>query len=318
MKKIFIILFFSTLLSKGYISATPQEQLVLTLPAVEVDTAAYPALRILRQLHKHENKDEFMRAVSFNVLTEGDYTYEFDASKFIRGYMKGAMSVMGFPRLAKIFIKNNLVTHKIHALHSCNQGKYKEVEVRLDSANLELTPKQYKLIKRSNLDIDRFVTKQFNHPKNPWGSKKYEDYLWQLVDTTTMYGHRVDILEFSSKPKKGLMSHMIGGSYGRICIIEDYWKLIDVEWKCVKNNSMFQTHLEPIAQGVFRPTEVVCTDDYSMNIDDFLEIQKINPDSLDEKKRNKLEKVIDKVNISLCETYRLRFTYRDIAIKDID
>lgn len=298
------------------ISAYAQSVKVITLPNVEVDTLSYPALRILKQLQSHEDEDRLASIKSFDVHTEGDYAWEFKASKFMRSYLRGAMSVLGWPRLAKIFFGNELVTHKIHAQKQFNRGKLKDVDVRLDSANVDLTQKQYDLIKRSNLNIDDYILAQFRSPKQPWGSKRYQHYEWLLTDTLSIDGHRVDVLQFTSRPSKGAAERLRGGEIGKIWIIEDYWRIIGVERQNLKNRSMMKTRLEQIAPGVFLPSEMTITEHINLDINTMLDVLKINPDSLTEKQRKKLDKKIFKVgDTSICDGYNLTIKYDNVKTK---
>lgn len=297
-------------------SANAQSEKVITLPNVEVDTLSYPALRILKQLQAHAHEDRLASIKSFDVHTEGDYVWEFKASKFMRSYMRGAMSVLGWPRLSKIFFGNELVTHKIHAQKQFNRGKLKDVDVRLDSANVDLTQKQYDLIKRSNLNIDDYILAQFRSPKQPWGSKRYQHYEWLLTDTLSIEGHRVDVLQFTSRPSKGAAERLRGGEIGKIWIIEDYWRIIGVERQNLKNRSMMKTRLEQIAPGVFLPSEMTITEHINLDINTMLDVLKINPDSLTEKQRKKLDKKIFKVgDTSICDGYNLTIKYDNVKTK---
>lgn len=290
-----------------------QSEKVITLPNVEVDTLSYPALRILKQLQAHEKEDRLASIQSFDVHTEGDYVWEFKASKFMRSYLRGTMSVFGWPRLSKILLDNELVTHKIHAHQQFNKGKMKDVDVKLDSANIDLTQKQYKLLKRSNFNIDDYILAQFRSPKHPWGSKRYQRYEWLLTDTLNIDGHRVDVLQFSSKPSKSTSARMRGGEIGKIWIIEDYWRIIGVERQNLKNQSMMKTHLEQIAPGVFLPSEMTYIEHINMDINSMLDVLKINPDSLNEKQRKKLDKKIFKIgDTSICEGYNLSIKYDNV------
>lgn len=298
------------------ILADAQQERVITLPNVEVDTLSYPAIRVLRQLQSHEREDRLATIKSFDVHTEGEYVWEFRASKFMRSYMRGALSVLGFPRLAKIFIGNEQVTHRLHAQQQYRKGKLKDVEVRIDSANIELTPKQYDLIKRSNFDIRDYVLAQFRSPKQPWGSKRYERYEWLLLDTTSLDGHRVDILQFTSRPARNATERMIGGEVGKVWIIEDFWRIIGVERQYLKNSSMMKAHLQQIAPGVFLPSEMTFVENIKMDVNTTLEALNIHPDSLSEKQRKKLDKGIFKIgDTSMSDGYSLSIEYDNVVIK---
>lgn len=311
-----IITFLLYLIIAAQILANAQSEKVITLPNVEVDTLSYPALRILKQLQAHEKEDRLASIKSFDVHTEGDYSWEFKASKFMRSYLRGAMSVLGWPRLSKIFFGNELVTHKIHAQQQFNKGKLKDVEVRLDSANVDLTQKQYDLIKRSNFNLDDCILAQFRSPKQPWGSKRYQRYEWLLLDTLSIDGHRVDVLQFSSHPSKSPAERIRGGEIGKIWIIEDYWRIIGVERQNLKNQSMMKTHLEQIAPGVFLPTKMTYVAHLNLDINTMLDVLNINPDSLSEKQRKKLDKKIFKIgDTSLCEGYSLNIKYDNVKTK---
>lgn len=234
----------------------------------------------------------------------------------MRSYLRGAMSVLGWPRLSKIFFGNELVTHKIHAQQQYDKGKLKDVEVRLDSANVDLTQKQYDLIKRSHFNIDDCILTQFRSPKQPWGSKRYQRYEWLLLDTLSIDGHRVDVLQFTSRPSKGAAERLRGGEIGKIWIIEDYWRIIGVERQNLKNRSMMMTRLEQIAPGVFLPSEMTITEDINLDINTMLDVLKINPDSLSEKQRKKLDKKIFKIgDTSICDGYNLTIKYDNVKTK---
>lgn len=304
------------LIITAQIQVNAQSEKVITLPNVEVDTLSYPALRILRQLQAHENEDRLVSIKSFDVYTEGDYAWEFKASKFMRSYLRGAMSVLGWPRLSKILLGNDLVTHKIHAHQQFNKGKLNDVEVRLDSANVDLSQKQFDLIKRSNFNIDDYILAQFRSPKQPWGSKRYQHYEWLLLDTLSIDGHRVDVLQFVSNPAKSPAERIRGGEIGKVWIIEDYWRIIGVERQNLKNQSMMKTHLEQIAPGVFLPSEMTYVDHINLDINTMLDILKINPDSLSEKQRKKLDKKVFKIgDTSICDGYSLTIKYDNVKTK---
>lgn len=288
---------------------------VITLPDVEVDTLAFPALRILKQLQQHEKEDRFATLQSFDVHTEGDYISVFNASKFLRGYMRGIMSAMGFPRMSKIFLGNDTVTYKIHAQQQYGKRKLKDVDVRLDSSNLDLTAKQYKLIKRSNLDLDDMILTQFRSPKQPWGSKRYDRYDWLLVDTLTMDGHRVNVLQFASRPPLGRVERLRGPIVGKIWVIEDYWRIVGYECQSQKNHSSIRTHLQQVAPGVFLPSELTVYNDMELDPKLVLAEMNLNLDSLPEKKRRKLDKMMSRMSFSVQEGHSLRMTYDNVVEK---
>lgn len=316
LRKETIITLLLSLIIVTQIPASAQTERVITLPNVEVDTLSYPALRILRQLQTHEHEDRLASIMTIDIHTEGDYIWEFKTSKFMRSYLKGALSLLGWPRMSKILIGNEHLTHRIHAHQQYSKGKLKDVDVRLDSANVDITPKQYKLIKRSNFNIDDFVLAQYRSPKQPWGSKGYQRYEWQLSDTMNIDGHRVDVLQFTSRPSKSAADRIRGGETGKVWIIEDYWRIIGVERHNLKNQTMMKTHLEQIAPGVFLPTEVSYIDHLNMDILTILDALNINPDSLSEKKRKKLDKKIFKISdTSMSEGYSLSIRYDNVQTK---
>lgn len=285
------------------------------LPNVEVDTAAYPALRILRQLHEHEKEDRYATVQSFDVFAEGDYMFQFKASKFLTGYMRGTMSVLGYPRMAKLMLGNDSLSHKFHVYKQYRKGKLKDVETVLDSANIELSKKQYDLLKRSNFDIDDLLMPQFRNPKQAWGSKHYDRYEWRLVDTTNMDGHRVDVLEYRSFPQKKLKDRMRGEVIGRILVIEDYWRIVGVDVRNMSNNSIFQVKMHQIAPGVFIPYEMREVQDASMTTDYLLQLMEISPDSLSDKKRQKLDKVMGAAGFIVEDKYSFRSHVSNVVVR---
>ena len=294
-----------------------QAERVRTLPNVEVDTLAFPALRILQQLQQHEGEDRFATLESFDVHTEGDYFFEFRGSKFLRKYARGMLSVLGFPRMGKIFLgRNELVTHRIHAWQHYGKGRLKEVDIRLDSANIDLTPKQYDLIKRSNLTLDEFILTQLRSPKNPWGSKRYNRYEWLLLDTLTLNGHRVDVLQYTTRPRKGLRASLEGKVMGKVWIIEDYWRIIGAEQQNLKNRSATSIHMEEVAPGVFLPRDLTTVEDLTLDYKTIFESKNLHPDSLTEKQRQKLDKKLQKAAFSICDGYRLRMEYDGVKVKE--
>ncbi|MBQ0056973.1 MAG: hypothetical protein KBT20_04875 [Bacteroidales bacterium] len=292
-----------------------QEERVIALPSVEVDTTAFPALRILKQLQEHEKEDRFETLKSFDVHTEGAYMWTFSASKFMRGYLRGMMTAMGFPRLSKLYLGNDTVTYSIHAHQQFVKGGLKDVDIMLDSSNIELTDKQHKVIKRSNLMLEDKILAQFRSPKQPWGSKRFGQYEWFLVDTLTMDGHRVDVLHFSSRPKASRTDRILGPVDGTIWVIEDYWRIVGYERTNRRNRSAIRTHLEQVAPGVFLPTEFIVQDDMTMDAGTIMAELGINPDSITENKKEKLDKVLKKSMCSMTEGYRLRMEYENVTVK---
>lgn len=293
-----------------------QQERSVILPTVEVDTTVSSALRILRLLQQHEKEDRLQRVASFDVRTEGDYEWTLKTSKFLRGYSRGVMSAMGFPRMAKIMIGHDTVSYKIHAHQHYDKGKLHDVDVRLDSSNLSLTDKQWRLLKRSNLFLDDKILTQFRSPKSPWGSKRSGRYDWLLVDTAWMYGHRVDILQYSSRPNRSRSWRMNGALSGRIWVIEDYWRIIGHECQYQKSPMAMSAHLDSVAPGVFLPRQFRLVEGFTIDAATLLSVMKTNPDSLSEKKRKKLESKKKIASFSMQEIYDLRMTYDNVMLKN--
>lgn len=297
------------LLVSNLCAAKAQQTGVYTLPNIDVDTAAYPALRVLRQLHSHEKEDRFADLQVLDIYAEGDYQWEFQSSKFIKGYLRGVLSALGFPRLAKLIIGNELLTCGFNAHMRYADRKLRAVDVHLDSANIDLTQKQYNLLKRDVFYIDNLLMPQYCHPKSAWGSKRYERYQWLLVDSTSMDGHKVDILEFKSRPSNRLMEKMRGEVKGRIWVIEDYWRIVGLEWQNDENQSQFTTHLQQVAPGVFLPSEVSLVQDMSMTLNSMAKMLDSNLDSISDSRRQKLEKKIGSAGVTMRERYDFRCSF---------